>query len=92
MYTVYTHQLIITATDEDGKTYRKNLELTFSTKETSVEIGMLDNSSNGLAKLSKDGDHLVLTTSSDGCCRLWVERKRMGTNGGRYRRDIKQKF
>ena len=66
MYTVYTHQLIITATDEDGKTYSKNFELTFSTKETSVEIGMFDNSSNGLAKLSKDGDHLVRTTSSRG--------------------------
>ena len=66
MYTVYTHQLIITATDEDGKTYRKNLELTFSTKETSVEIGVFENASNGLAKLSKDGDHLVLTSSSRG--------------------------
>ena len=66
MYTVYTHQLIITATDEDGNTYRKNFELTFSTKETSVEIGMFENTSNGLAKLSKDGDHLVRTSSSGG--------------------------
>ena len=66
MYTVYTHQLIITATDKDGATYSKNFELTFSTKETSVEIGVFENASNGLAKLSKDGDHLVLTSSSRG--------------------------
>ena len=66
MYTVYTHQLIITASDADGETYSKTFELTFSTKETSVEIGMIENTSNGLAKLSKDGDHLVRTTSSDG--------------------------
>ena len=66
MYTVYTHQLIITASDADEKTYSKNLELTFSTKETSVEIGVFENASNGLARLSKDGDHLVLTSSSRG--------------------------
>ena len=66
MYTVYTHQLSITASDADGATYSKNFELTFSTKETSVEIGVFENASNGLVRLSKDGDHLVLTSSSRG--------------------------